>query len=302
MLVHTLCPIDGTDTFDAEVYPASFDLSQLTAETFSARRRPDRVHYRMVRNTRSGCLRADPILSDEILLHFYRESKITYESMARYATETYLHYLHRTLPFLLDRRGVLEIGCGYGFFLERLPLFGFDKLAGIEPSLEAVAKAGPVIRQCIILGTLQPELFAPETFSLVCGFQVLDHLPYPNASLQTCRRLLSRGGIMYWICHDIGSWFARVLGQRCPMIDIEHVVLYDRKTITQLFAKNGFEVLEVFGVSNRYPLEYWLHLAPVSEPVRHRLLGALKLMRLNGRCLSANFGNMGIIARKPASG
>jgi len=86
------------------------------------------------------------------------------------------------------------------------------------------------------------------------------------------------------------------------MVDVEHVVLYDKKTIAALFAKNGFEIVRVFGVRNTYPLEYWLHLAPLPGSLK-RLAGAtLRAAGLGRWKLSANFGNMGIIAKKPANG
>ena len=302
MLVHTLCPIDGTDAFDVEVYPASADFSQVDADTFSARRKPDRVHYRMVRNTRTNCLRADPILGDKAIFELYRESRVTYEGVSSYAAETYLRYLRNVLPLIPDQRGVLEIGCGNGFFLDRLQPLGFDQLTGIELSQEAVAKASPEIRPHIIQGALRPGLFEDETFSLVCGFQVLEHLVHPNDDLQLCRQLLLPGGIMFWICHDISSLYARLLGQRCPMIDIEHVVLYDRRTIAKLFENNGFQVLDVFGVTNRYPLWYWIHLAPLPDLIKRYMTRFLERVRLGNVHPAINFGNMGILVRKPIVG
>ena len=105
---------------------------------------------------------------------------------------------------------------------------------------------------------------------------------------------------MYWICHDIGSPIARLLGESCPMIDIEHVVLYDRRTIRMLFENAGFQTLKVFGVSNRYPLEYWATLAPLSCALKSWLLRLLRATRLGRIPITANFGNLGIFARKPA--
>jgi len=301
MLIHTRCPLDDSDDADVEVYPANFEPAQLDPEIFSARRLPDRIHYRMVRNRRNGCLRADPILDEDTLLGFYRASKMTYEPVIEFTVATYLQHFRKVVPLLPDRRGVLEIGCGSGFFLERLAPFHFDRLAGVEPSAEAVSKASPLLRLSIVQGVLAPETFPADTFSLVCGFQVLDHLARPNQVLQRCKRVLGPGGIMLWICHDIGFLLARLLGRSCPMIDIEHTVLYDRRTIRRLFELNGFEVLEVGGVANGYPLSYWTNLAPfhgLLKKTLQRLLGATGLGRLPIR---ANLGNMYLVARKPVS-
>ena len=302
MLVHTRCPIDGSDDADVEVFPANWDPAQVDAEVFSARRTPDRLHYRMVRNRRTGCLRADPILDEATILDLYRRSRVTYESLARYTAATYARYLERALPLLPDRRGALEIGCGHGFFLSALRAAGFQLVRGVEPSEDAVAKAPPDIRPNIVLGELSAETFPAESFSLVCGFQVLDHLVHPNEVLQACHRLLVPGGVMFWICHDIGALLARLLGRRCPMIDIEHVVLYDRRTIRLLFEKNGFAVADVFRVWDRYPIDYWAHLSPLPGRLKSALRRGLGAVRLGRVPLKAPFGNQAILARRPPRG
>jgi SAM-dependent methyltransferase len=300
-MIHTVCPLGGSDQHDEEVYPANFSITEVNEETFSARRLPDRIHYRMVRNRQTGSLRADPILDEETVLRLYRGSRVTYESMARFSADTYMEYLPLALARLPDRRGVLEVGCGHAFFLDRLLGMEFGVVNGIEPSAEAVAKASPLVRSQIVHNPFGPGLFPQGTFSLVCGFQVLDHLIRPNDVLQACKDYLTPGGVMYWICHDVGSVLARLLGRRGPMIDIQHVVLYDRRTLLELFRKNGFEVVEVFGVSNRYPLSYWATLAPLPAQVKSRFTGLLDRTGIGRLPLRANFGNMGIIATKPCS-
>ena len=66
-MIHTYCPLDGTDSHDDELYPANFDAAAIDASHFSARRSPDRIHYRMVRNRATGCIRADPVLPDAVV-------------------------------------------------------------------------------------------------------------------------------------------------------------------------------------------------------------------------------------------
>ncbi len=296
--IHTYCPLDDSDDADVEVLPATFDPAAVNPDTFSARRSPDRVHYRMVRNRRTGCLRADPVLSERTILEQYRQSTVNCGDVLNDTTETYLRYAERVWGILPDRRGVLEIGCGPGRFLARVSHMGFNTVAGIEPSEEARNTAPTEIRDAIRAEPLHQGMFAPESFSLVCGFQVLDHLLAPNAVLDAARHVLAPGGVMFWICHDVGHWSARLLRERSPIYDIEHVVLYSRDTIRALFAKNGFRVHSVFGVANRYPLSYWLHLAPLPRPVKEGLGTALRKVRLDRVRLRVNLGNMGIVAVK----
>ena len=61
-LLDTTCANCLTDTHDKEVYAANFRLEDLNPEVFTARRRPDRLHYRMVTCRQCGLMRANPVL------------------------------------------------------------------------------------------------------------------------------------------------------------------------------------------------------------------------------------------------
>jgi SAM-dependent methyltransferase len=174
----------------------------------------------------------------------------------------------------------------------------FERVDGVELSADAVQQAHPDVRPRIRPGPLEADLFPAEAFSLVCGFQVLDHLLDPGEVLRLCGRLLGPDGVMFWICHDMGSPLARILGERCPVVDIEHPVLYDRDSVRLLFSRYGFEVVDIFGVWNSYPLDYWLYLAPLPRVLKSPVLAFLKASRLGRWPLRANFGNMGLVARK----
>ena len=298
MLIHTRCPIDDSDDADVEVYPASFQLSDLNAQTFSARRSPDRVYYRMVKNTRTGCLRADPVLDEDTLHALYADSTLAERDTWQRAAETYRRYLEHALPHIPNRRGLLEIGCGHGPFLSLVQDLGFERVEGVEPSKNAVANAPEGIREHIHTGFLKPGLYPPASFSVVCCFHVLDHLVDPNVCLQAIHDVLVPGGIAYFICHDIGAPLPRLLGRRCPMIDIEHPVLYDRRTVARLFEKNMFTVMAQFGVRNAYPLDYWARLAPLPSLFKEPCLSVLTATGLGRFPITINLGNMGLIARK----
>lgn len=301
MLIPTVCPIDGTDEYDVEVYPANFDPSNLDSGIFSARRSPDRIHYRMVRSRKSACLRANPILDPQVVRGLYETSHVRYDDLITFVTDTYLRYAERVWRVLPDKRGVLEVGCGSGHFLSQMTKRGFERVLGVELSADAIDKAPMEMQGRIVEGSIDDIQLEPGSFSLIAGFQVLDHIADPNRVLQKCRTALCEGGVMYWICHDIGSLLARILGERCPIVDIQHTVLYDKQTIAALFIQNGFEVLDQFPVANRYPLGYWTKLAPIPDPVKSSLMRLLNAVRMNRWPVSGYFGNMGIVARKPTA-
>ena len=292
---HTLCAICDTDRWDRPLYAESLGDAAFTSDRFSARRIPDRVHYRVVRCANCGLVRSDPVLEEAELARLYAQSRLTYAQEAAFAGETYAHYLREVVPLAPAQDRLLEIGCGSGFFLERALDLGFAEVCGVEPSRDAVEAASARVRDSILLDSFRDGLFPERHFSVVCGFQVFDHLACPNETLQACRRVLRPGGLLLLIHHDAGAWPHRLLGERSPIIDVEHIYLYNRHTIARMFAKNGFDVLRVFSVRNRYPIYYWTGMAPIPSAMKRRLVPWLRNSALGRLTLAWNAGNLGIV-------
>jgi len=301
-MIETTCAICEDAAADEEVYRARLGDAAATFDRFSARRAPDRIHYRVLRCRRCELLRSSPVFDESELARLYAGSKVTYGSEADFAGATYAKYLERCLP-LLDRKGsLLEIGCGHGFFLERALDLGFAQVCGVEPSRHAIEIASPRVRGHIRNDLFHAALFPPSSFDIVCAFQVFDHMSRPNEVVQACRRVLKPGGLALFINHDAGAWTNRLLGERSPIIDVEHTYLYNRETMVRMFRKHGFQVEQVFAVRNSYPLYYWCQMAPLPAPVKQGLLRHLKQSPLGKKTISWNAGNLGLIARMPAGG
>jgi len=296
-LVSTQCPLCLSKGDDREAYKASFQPEQVTPEIFSARRPPDRICYRMVVCRCCGLMRADPALSEKALAGLYAASNSSEVGLEQDAATTYIQYLRRYLSGIpLDSR-ILEVGCGQGHFLRALLQERFGYIHGVEPSSEAVTRASE-IRELVHHGTFGPGIYPAGHFDLICGFHVFDHLRDPLQFLKDSREYLKSHGRLFLIMHDILAWPARVMGRRCPMIDIEHPFLYNKATLKRLLEANGFTVQAQFCVHNRYPLRYWMQLLPWPRSIKRYLLAALERSGIGRMPLTLAAGNMGIIARK----
>lgn len=299
-MIQTRCAICETDSADQELYDETLGQAAATFQRFSARRTPDRVHYRIVQCRECGLLRSNPILPDGELARLYQGSTMTYLDEAAFAGSTYAHYLRRYMTFAPGKDRLLEIGCGNGFFLEQALALGFHEVHGVEPSRQAVELASPQLRNNIRNDIFRDGLFPAGYFDVVCAFQVFDHMAHPNEVLQACNRTLKPGGVALFINHDSGAFPNRLFGERSPIIDVEHIYLYNRETMRHIFSKNGFDVLDVFPVRNRYPLSYWCKMAPLPSALKSRLLGFLQGSRLGQWTMSLKAGNLGLVARSRA--
>ncbi len=202
---------------------------------------------------------------------------------------------------LPQRNQALEIGTGTGVLLERLLDLGFAQVIGIEPSKTAIDAAEPRIRPLIREGVFAEADFAPESFDLICCFQTLEHVPAPRALTESCLRLLRPGGALAFVTHDYTALINRVLGRRSPIIDIEHLHLFCRPSLDRLLMASGFSVGQIIGLSNRYPLRYWLRLSPLPGPLKRMTSRVVEALGLGGVRIGINLGNLLAVGHKPAA-
>lgn len=297
-LIPTLCAICGIDN-STQLYPANFSAKDLTRETFSARRIPDRVHYRIVCCKNCGLVYSNPILDSKTIAKLYQSSYVNYEAQMEDLSKTYWRYfLTMTSTETKVTAKVLEIGCGNGFFLDYLRKKGLTEVWGVEPSKSATLKAPTALKRRIVNSILRPNLFPKNSFDFICTFQTLDHVTNPNQFLQICWQLIKPGGKMLAINHDISSWSAKLLGERSPIIDIEHIYLFNKETLRRIFAKNGFTVENVFTTIDQHRLAYWVKMLPLPKSLKDLILAMLRITKLTNILFKIPAGNIGIVGKK----
>ncbi len=294
----TRCAICGTEGNARELYQATYDDQSFNAEVFSARRLPDMVHYRIVQCNNCGLVRSDPVIDQETLSELYLQSTLTYAKDIPNLRRTYGTYLHKLEKYNSQKESFLEIGCGNGFLLEEALSQGYTKVFGVEPSRSAVDQANPTIRDFIYNNVFRPGLLSQKV-DAICMFQLFDHISNPNEFLSICTEVLVPGGLILCFNHNVRAVSARFLGEKSPIIDIEHTFLYDLDTIKILFQKNGFKVLEVGPARNFVNLLSILRLIPISRNLQTKLLKFLEQRpRIGQMSMFLPLGNLYIIARK----
>jgi SAM-dependent methyltransferase len=298
-LTETRCAICGSEGNAEIVYQENLGADAFTPAVFSARRLPDRIHYRIVRCLGCGLLRSDPVASPEFVSELYSRSEFHYGGESANLARSYGRYLAELERYGRGKQALLEVGCGNGFFLEEARRHGYPVVRGVEPSADAVAQAPPGLREAIVVDVMRAGLFEEQSFDAICLFQVLDHLPDPAGVLRECLRLLRPGGLVLCLNHDVEALSARLLGERSPIVDVEHTYLFSQRTISRLLEALGFRMLACGPARNTYSLRYLSHLLPLPRRAKTPLLGVLDATRVGDVRLSVRLGNLYAIARRP---
>ncbi|OGK16191.1 hypothetical protein A2774_04930 [Candidatus Roizmanbacteria bacterium RIFCSPHIGHO2_01_FULL_39_12c] len=336
-MIKQVCAICEKNNYTV-LYPENFDIAKINSRIFSARRLPDRIHYRIVKCKNCNLVYSTPILEYAKIEKLYKKSFTSYDEHLENLQETYGYYLRELNKFRnskLETRNnfqkpkiknskrfenlkfknsnlfrisdlgfrisqpmtLLEIGCGNGFFLKEAYRQGFD-VYGVEPGKSSVAKAKPVIRKKIIVDIFKPGQFEKNFFDVICCFQTFDHIPNPNTMLDESYKILKKDGLMLFFNHDAGAWQNKLLGEKSPIIDIEHTYLFDKQTMRQIFEKHKFKVRDVKSSFNVHRLSYWLHLFPIPGPIKIPLIKLLDFTGLGKIKIKMYPGNLTLFAQK----
>jgi SAM-dependent methyltransferase len=298
MELRTICAVCETLGNSKPVFPSNVNIETFNAEVFSARRLPDRQHYQWVRCSSCGLLRSDPVLEVN-LTQLYEESTFDYSTEVNGLKKTYLGLVKKAIGSNTPTRSIFEVGGGNGFFLEAAKDFGFKVIAGVEPSHAAISAAREDVRPFLIASMMSGSVLPKNTFQLGAMFHTLDHLQDPIQTLRDCLNALEPGGTFVAAVHNERSWSARLLGERSPIIDVEHTYLYSLNTGIQLFEKAGFKNVRSGAYNNHYSLAYILHLLPISRRFRKLVLGSWVGKFLGKIKIVVPLGNMWIVGVKP---
>jgi 2-polyprenyl-3-methyl-5-hydroxy-6-metoxy-1,4-benzoquinol methylase len=287
---------DGTEPKTHPLlYKKNFKDEDLNAEVFSARRTTEHFHYDMLKCGKTGLIFSRHILDDDSLNELYKGSVVTFNEQTEFIKRDYWQPIKEYAKKWNKGKG-LDIGCSNGFFLEVLKDNGYKEVYGVEPGEEPKRIARPDVKDNIFTGFYGPGLYEANFFDLITCFQTLDHLSNPLGMLRTMYDNVKPGGNVYMIMHNTKALQAKIFGEKSPIIDVEHIYLFNKENLPELCRKAGFKVISVFDVKNGYPFSYWIRMSPL--PLKKMWIALFKALGIYKKILAINAGNMGIILEK----
>jgi SAM-dependent methyltransferase len=287
------CPVCHTSFEKAKLFiEKNFNPAKLSGFSFASRKEPEYMCHRLVQCPTCDLVYADQPPGEEALAQAYHLADFDSSEEADDAAAAYIRAIRPTLSVLGRRQSALEIGTGTGIFLEYLWRQGFTELVGVEPSSAALSAAPEHRRAWIRLGMFEEKEFAPESFDLICCFMTLEHVRDPNSIAQAALRLLRPGGAFVTVTHDYRSLVNRLLGKRSPIIDLEHLQLFSKRSVRHLFENLGYANLTVRPFVNTYSLRYWLRLMPLPPGIKSVVSGLIARTGLENAKIGMNVGNL----------
>lgn len=160
-------------------------------------------------------------------------------------SQRYFNNLFHPLKKYMDKskKGrVLDVGCAYGFMLERFPQ-NFQKF-GVDVSSFAINKAKKRLPEAQFkIGGIEEKIpFQKNLFDLIICNDVLEHLESPKKALVNITASLKSGGILYLTTPNYN--FIRKTFFVYPDAKEHHISLLPHQTLLQLLNKTGLKILE----------------------------------------------------------
>lgn len=198
---------------------------------------------------------------------------------------------------------LLDVGCATGFFLDLARSQGWQ-VCGSEVSDFSARYAHEKLGLDVHLGTLRSLQFEPQSFDVVTMWDVIEHVPDPLAELQEVQRILKPGGVFSVITPDVGSWMARLLGNRWEEFRRvrEHIYFFSRGTLGAMLHKVGFQVLKIESADKVFylgPAVQRLKYYAWDGAVTNAMTKLVYRLGLDGLRINVNpFTKMAVYARK----
>lgn len=151
---------------------------------------------------------------------------------------------------------VLDIGCAYGFILERFPQT-YEKF-GLDISNYAISKAKKRVPNGIFkIADAQKKFdFKKNYFDFVIANDVLEHLEKPEAALSNIYTILKDDGILYINTPNL-NFIRKTVYHYADKME-HHISLFSHKDLLDIIEKKQFEVLDhwTFLLSAVYRLKF----------------------------------------------
>ena len=139
---------------------------------------------------------------------------------------------------------LLDIGCGYGYFLELAKKDGW-KTYGIDCDRSAVEFCKESLSLDVSCGNLADKQFPEKHFDVVTLFHSLEHIPDFQHTMAEIKKILKPRGLIVIDVPNVNDLRRVVLRQDWAMFRNEHLWYFSFATLRFLLEKHGFRIVGI---------------------------------------------------------
>jgi SAM-dependent methyltransferase len=292
-----VCPVCGGCSY-LDFVEERIDPSKISDFTYASRKQPEFMCLRLVRCLGCDLVYAPALPATDFLSIAYSEAAYDSGIEAQAAARSYAKALAPHLAGL-ERKAAVDVGAGNGSLLPWLSETGFNPVIGIEPSRAAIEAALATVRPMLREGMFSQALLADIQPSLICSFMTLEHLANPDGFVRSVYEILEPGGMIAVVVHNWRAPLNRLLGLHSPIIDVEHLQLFNPQSVRTLLERSSFDSINILPIGNSYPIRYWLRLAPLPIGLKVKITSVLDCIGISNVQASLHVGNMLAVGIKP---
>ncbi len=289
-----ICKHDKCSNFLRE----KIDLKKLNSFSFASRKNPEFMRMNLVKCNDCSLIYANKPLKNSFIRKLYTSSDFDSSQSAMQASYAYFYHLKKYIRNLNKQSEILDVGTGEGSFMYLLKQYGLKRVYGIEPSVKAIARSSSSIKQNIKKGFFSKKLINNKKFDLITFFMTLEHVQDPDKIISDFYDSLKKNGKLVVVVHNYSSFLNKIFGSKSPIIDIEHLQLFNKKSVSRLLKKNNFNNIELHNLKNYYSLNYLIRLLPIHYLLKNFIFFILKMILIGNLKIPLYLGNLIVIADK----
>ena len=139
-------------------------------------------------------------------------------------------------------KSIVDVGAGYGIFLDEIRKYGlFEEVIAVEPNKD-LAKCCREKNIVVIEDNVEDILDDQLKASVICSFEVFEHLYDTDEFVLSMKKLLKPGGILLFTTLTISGFDLLVLGEKSKSISPPHHINFlSIEGIRNLIERCGLE-------------------------------------------------------------
>lgn len=194
-------------------------------------------------------------LCDEELIHYYNNNCIYHAHGASSRSARLNNARHLLIdPVVndrlvnIDKKNIVDVGCGFGDFLSTWDESEFDRL-GIELNPDRAAYAQTQYGLEIVPCDIESANLTDSSVHIVSAFGLLEHLDKPHAFFKTVRRCLTDGGLLIVNVPDLNDPIIAI----SDFFHVEHILYFTHDVLVSLADEHGMKLVKYGRTTHDYP-------------------------------------------------